>query len=348
MRTTAGAPPNKRVNTDALQRRFAPLSRAGYVRRSAACVRDTEPMPSPTPITLAEAKDALLRSGYLLESRVESLLRNAGYYAEANASYQDPSTGKSRELDLSALAARRSGPGESDFLFPVLLVECVNNPQPLGLITKDPMVPFLHHHEVKLSGLPVKFPESDHEDAWESFTDFLGFEKFHHYCKGRIATQFCSFQQKKDGHWMAWHDEEHFESFKKLCDAVDYAQVRHYGNWVLNGHESVNVQIYYPVLILHGQLWDVRSSKRGLTLKRARHLQYRRSVATGRGEEDYQIDVIEERFLPSYLRIIDDETTKAARLLRRRHIVVRTAIEKIAAKAQVATTPEAKREAMEF
>lgn len=300
------------------------------------------------PITLADAKAALLRSGYLLESRVESALRKAGYYVEANASYPDPTTGKSREFDLSALAAHRCGPDEMDFLFPVLLVECVNNPEPFALITKEPAVPFLHHYEVKVSGLPVKFPQSKPEDSWVSFSDFLGFDKYHHYCTGRIATQFCSFQEKRQGQWMAWHDEQHFDSLKKLCDVVDNAQHRHFADWVFNGREHVNVQIYYPILVLQGELWDVRPSTKGLSIKRVPHLQYRRSAATSKGESDYQLDVIEERFLRRYLGIVNAEATKAARLLRRRHAAVRAAIDQIVAKAKLATTPEDKRAAIDF
>lgn len=306
-------------------------------------------MPAPNQIiSSGDATDALLRSGYLLESRVEALLRDAGYYVEANASYQDPVTAKSRELDLFALAGRKAGPGERDYVFPVLLVECVNNPQPLALITKDPMVPFLHHQEVKVSGVPVKFPESNNDEPWQSFTDFLGFEKFHHYCQGRIATQYCSFQKKKDGQWMAWHDEEHFDSFKKLCDALDYFQNRHYSQWVFNGAEPVNVQVYYPLLVLQGQLWDARPTKKRVTLRRAQHLQLRKSVATASEEYGYQIDVIEERFLRSYIRVVEEEIAKVVHLLGSRHELVRRAIDKIVETAKTAPTGAARRAAMEF
>jgi hypothetical protein len=147
---------------------------------------------------------------------------------------------------------------------------------------------------------------------------------------------------------MAWHDEQHFDSLKKLCDAVDYSQRRHYEGWVFDGAEAINIQVYYPILVLQGQLWDVRPKKQGLTIKRATHLQYRRSVAGSAGEEDYQIDVIEERFLRRYLSIIAQEITKAARLLRRRHEAARIAVDKIVSAARIASTAQAKREAMEF
>src|SRR5690348_2889546 len=102
-------------------------------------------MPGPQPvINLAEAKDALIRSGYLLESRVEAVLRDFPYYVQANASYSDPETGKSREYDLYAMGAHKAGPAETDYQFTVLLIECVNNPQPLVLLTKEPQAAFLH------------------------------------------------------------------------------------------------------------------------------------------------------------------------------------------------------------
>ena len=61
-------------------------------------------------------RDALLRSGYLLESRVENRLREHWGYVEANASYQDPETGKSRELDVYSMAVAKAGPEDYDFI----------------------------------------------------------------------------------------------------------------------------------------------------------------------------------------------------------------------------------------
>lgn len=129
--------------------------------------------------------------------RVEAIFREQWGYVETNASYQDPQTDKSRELDVYAMWAEKIGPLDTDFIFAVLLIECINNPQPLALLTKDPLVPFLHHQQVKLSGLPVKIVDKDDDSEWERLCDFLEMEKYHHYCRGRIATQFCSFQQKK-------------------------------------------------------------------------------------------------------------------------------------------------------
>ncbi|HME32781.1 MAG TPA: hypothetical protein VKG65_08535 [Terriglobales bacterium] len=49
-------------------------------------------------ITLPEAREALLRSGYLLEHRLEAALRTRGWYVQANDAYLEKETNKSREL----------------------------------------------------------------------------------------------------------------------------------------------------------------------------------------------------------------------------------------------------------
>lgn len=72
-------------------------------------------------ITLDEAKVALVRSGYLIEARIEKKLLSARYYVDSNDAYPDPVTGKSRELDLFAITGRRLG-RNSDCVFNVLLI----------------------------------------------------------------------------------------------------------------------------------------------------------------------------------------------------------------------------------
>ncbi len=297
-----------------------------------------------------EIRGALLRSGYLLESRVEHRLRDHWGYVETNASYQDPETGKSRELDVYSMVAVKAGPKDYDFVFDVLLVECVNNPQPVAFLTKEPLTPFLHHEDVKMSGLPVKIRDRGRK-SWQSLAEYLGMQDYHHYCQGRVATQYCSFSVKKGGsqkEWFATHEGSHFDTLKKLCDATDYFIDRHFKSWRFGEKEWVNVEFYYPLLIVQGELLDARAGKRSVTLKRAPHLQLRRSVVIGGKEEDYQIDIIEERFLSKYLEIVDGELAKTARLLRRRHKVVRDTIDHIVRKARRLRSPDRLRKVMEF
>jgi hypothetical protein len=159
--------------------------------------------------------------------------------------------------------------------------------------------------------------------------------KYHHYCKGRVATQFCSFLQKKSGkknEWIAIHEGSHLDSFRKLCDATDYFANRHFKSWKFADSGPVNIEFYYPILILQGDLLEAIPSKRGVTLRAQDHLQFRRSSIVNGKYVEYQIDVIRERFLSRYLNIIEQEIEKTARLFRRRHGVVRQSIDRISSR----------------
>jgi hypothetical protein len=176
-------------------------------------------------------------------------------------------------------------------------------------------------------------------------------ENYHHYCQGRVATQYCSFSGKKGGsqkEWFATHEGSHFDTLKKLCDSTDYFQDRHFKSWRFAEKEWVNVEFYYPLLIVQGELLDARVGKSTVTLKRAAHLQFRRSAVMGGKEEHYQIDVIEERYLSKYLEIVDRELEKTARLLRRRHKAVRDAVDQIVRRARRLRSIERIRREMEF
>lgn len=301
-----------------------------------------------TKITKTEARQALLRSGYLLESRIESFLIEQGYFVQANSVYTDPATSKSREIDLFALSARRVWK-EYHFLFLCFLVECVNNPQPITFITKEPQAPFLFHNDLKISGLPVKILETGEDDSWEMLSDCLHMDKYHHYCKGRVATQFCSFNRKKGStDWMASHDERHFEDIRKLCDAVDYFSEQHVKDWSFGDEEPINLQIYYPLIVVQGALFDARPSKKSIRLYDAQHIQYRQPAIINGEEEDYQIDIVTEAYFPQYVDMVEDEIIKTVRRMQRRKPQIMRSIEAIVDLAKKAKNEKDVLEAMKF
>jgi len=303
-------------------------------------------------ISLYETKEALLRSGYLLEHRIEEFLRRKAYYVEANEAYPDPETAKSRELDIYAIGAQKAGPEERDFIFPVLLVECVNNPQPRAFLTKSPIVPFLHSEDIRVAGLPAKIRGEGANPSWEALPSYLAMDKYHHYCRGRVATQFCSFVEKRKQQnvteWMATHEDSHFDSFRKLAAAVNHFSTEHFESWRFGGREFVNVEFFYPVLVVQGDLLDVRHGTKALRVNPTNHIQYRMTMITSeRKQKIYQIDVVTERQFPKLLKLIEEEVAKSARLLRRRHVAVRKAIDEIVKKARRFRSPAKIRAAME-
>lgn len=298
-----------------------------------------------TSITREDATKALLNSGYLLESRLEQVLVARGYYVDANDAYPDPTTGKSRELDLMAITACGLS-RDYDFVFNVLLVECVNNPQPLVLLTKKPQVGFLFHEDIRLAGLPAKLFDQ-RTGQWTTLQEALHLEKFHHYCTPRVATQFCSFAKKAGSDWMALHEGPHFDSFSKLCDAVDYFQHKHFTSWRFADKESVNVEFYYPVLVVQGELLEGRVQKSGVALQAASHLQFRRTAIRRSEATPYQIDVVQEKRFPRFVAMLERELELTVKRLKARRRLVRDSVSKIVLKARRLRSPEAVRKAME-
>jgi hypothetical protein len=298
-------------------------------------------------ISIEHAKSALLRSGYLLEGRLEMMLRKS-YWVESNVAYPDPPTGKSRELDLAAFHA-----SQTDAVLPFsvsvrLLIECVNNPQPIAFMTKHPVGgPPYEDLYVKISGLPMKIQGNDSLDQL-SLPAFLDMHSYHHYFRCPVASQYCSFQKKKgNGEWMAWHNEDHFDSFRKLCDVVEYFVARDYERWTCNLYKDIAVTLYYPVLVVQGDLIDVRTSKKSLSLKKAKHLQYRLSRIADGKLTDYQIDVVTERYFPQFLNMIAREQTQTARRMNDKKAGIRKSADEILEKLKGIGEPGVGRYIME-
>lgn len=281
-------------------------------------------------ITIKQVEDALTRSGYLLESRLDNILHENGFYVDANSAYLDSETGRSRELDLFAMSGHQAGSHEYEFIFGVLLIEAVNNPQPIAFLTKESQVNFLHHEDIKLAGLPVKIPDKISRSGWVCLSEHLKMNEYHHYCQGRIATQYCSFTQKKNDsgnkEWMAFHEETHFNSFRTLSVAVEYYKDYLYRGWNKENTKNLNIEFYYPIVVLQGELLEIQQNKREVNIQLADHIQYRRTSIVNMREINYQIDVVTEDYFPEFLKIIGTELEHTAHLLSENYTSVRAAI----------------------
>jgi hypothetical protein len=253
---------------------------------------------------------------------------------EESASYPDPDTGQSRELDAYGLSAVCMLNETMDFAFAVLLVEGINNPQPLALLSKGVDVPVIYRDDLHVAGLPAVVPQPKGR-RWVSILEALQLESFHHYCRGAYATQFCSFQQKKStSEWMAWHDDAHFESIRKLGDAMLFFRDSTIRGWRPGGIEAINLEFYYPVLVLQGDLLDVRRTTRGLKIRPITHGRLRRAAIHGGETISYQIDVVVESYLPELLRTIAREGRRIERYIQAHQARLRRACRLIAQRAK--------------
>jgi hypothetical protein len=126
---------------------------------------------------------------------------------------------------------------------------------------------------------------------------------------------------------MALHEESHFESFEKLSDAIEYFICKYYEQWVSSPSKGVDIRLYYPILVVQGDLLEVLPSKKSLRVKQVRSVRYRRSAILNGKEAYYQIDVVTEKFLPELLQIIDKELLETASRIQSNHDAIMKAVE---------------------
>lgn len=154
-------------------------------------------------------KNAISRSGYLIEQRVADLFSRNGYLIVPNDNFVDPRTDKTREIDFRADSTdwTKLEGGNIEGIHWTVMGECENNMQPIVLFPYKLQEPSLCVDMIKMYGVPAKIWE---DDQYVSLPTFLPLYKSHHYCKTNVATQYCSFIQKQRSHaisdWIATHD----------------------------------------------------------------------------------------------------------------------------------------------
>lgn len=270
-------------------------------------------------ISLAEAEEALGRSGYLLEGRIDTVLRSKDYGTTPNSTFPDPKTGESRELDILAghwsfedrENARRA-------INHVLVIECVNNPQPIAFLARQGgasgLASILKIYPVWRNTIRQDPETGEVTGGGMVMTEVLEIAKYHHYADGRVATQYCTFQRKKgeDRQWMALHSDQDHATFRKICDAVDYYSP----SFDLS---TRSVLIVYPILVVQGQLLEVQQDGGQVKVRKVDRIAYTHSIyraqTQGVKQVRYRIDVVTESFFPKLLALIEKSRKEVLRRL---------------------------------
>lgn len=292
-------------------------------------------------ITRDEIKDAISRSGYLIEQRVAQSLSSNDYYVGLNLTFTDPNTGKTREIDIKADSAYKSPLNEHGFATGIqwsIVCECENNLQPIVFFPYQTEEPATRCRVIKCFGVPMKI--------WKNgeYTDlrlYLPIQEFHHYCQNEIATQYCTFIKPKQSgsDWIALHDEQQHDTFNSLIYSIDDEINDFYTVWELPEHdeeEPIFLEFRYPLIVLGGELLEANLGRHQLNLKKSKHIKYLKTANLKGMEEDYLIDVITEDYLKEYLELIQKEMHKIRILINRRSKTINQSIIKTVQDSRVA------------
>jgi hypothetical protein len=303
-------------------------------------VKSKSPEPSkrrrraPTRIPRAEIRTALKRSGYLLEYRAARALEELGWSSTSNYAFSDPKTETTRELDLVAEQRLRLK-GQRGLVRVIMVVECVHNPQPMAMFSRAVTHAELHLHAFRLGGNPsyVVSPGG----VWNGLLSAAGATDWHHYCATQhYATQYCSFAKKRENDdWMALHDGPHFACLQALFDALNH--LRAYGVRSIQKSgipDTVTIELYYPCLLLQGDLVEVVPSARSIKITNADRLFLQRGVIDERGNNVFFIDVVRERGLPAFAQLLMNEASRLVRYLDQNADTVHHSLQQLQQKLQ--------------
>jgi len=268
-----------------------------------------------------------------MEQRIAPLLERRGYMVTPNQEYEDPDTGKSREIDLHALRLEfLLRKHYDDILNSTVIASCKNNYLPIVLFThRNPLRGIAEAMSVSKAGFPLTVERSYGE---ESIEPFLGLGDCHHFYKAtRIARQYCRIKEAKVGRntqSIADHGDLHtdIDSLIKAvnADILGYKPKPEYLRDVQlskNEEDGINLNFIYPVVILSGELYECRQTKKETTIKPSNHIVYVRTVESRLLKGEFFIDFIRESYLGRYLRQLDREFQFIHRRLKSNRIQLR-------------------------
>jgi len=280
-----------------------------------------------------EYRKAIDRSGYLFEQRLAAFLKNEGYYVVPNYSFRDPETGDHREVDVWAYGATAISRRRREFIWPMLLVEAKNLSSPLVFFTQSEVPISELMGEVHLSGLPKEVILNKQRIE---LSEFLGFEKFHHYYRrGRLASQFCAVYKKGKEchaeHQLPTGGNLYRDAILPLAKAVHFEMDEHETNWSYEpGNEVINLNFYYPILVTKGELYECYVGGTRPRYRRVHRIGFIRRYHSNKMKGEYRIDVVSESGFHKLVKDIDKEMNKMAGRIKRHQDVLRRSANRIA------------------
>ncbi len=236
--------------------------------------------------------DALTRSGYLVETKVDGIIRRLKLgpgmqlFVQTNTPYQDPSSGKSRENDVHVwITDAQPGVRASA----ELLVECINNPQPLAFFARGVDSAMLEDRPV--AGYPLFLIDEASRSVplLKALAVASPVELF-----APVARQYCTFSRKKGmSDWMASHADEQHAVFSSLVAGISHHIGQHYAQLEFDS-KVPSLNVYYGILVTGGELVRVNGDRDAPTIERVDQIVYMHSTFDDGRQRDWPINVVTE------------------------------------------------------
>jgi hypothetical protein len=289
---------------------------------------------------------AIARSGYLFEQSLVPGIERAGYVATPNHRFTIPGETVDHELDIFAISATHVDPAKKHWVFPILLIECKNLEAPIVVFTHDEARSRYSTGMPQLSGLPKTVHLA--RNSRQSLADFLDCDTWHHYYRGaRAGRQFCVVAERKQGqshvgkaltsqNYVAGHragELDLHKALQQLVGAVHAEQLVHARSWVPGkpASEFINVQIYYPILVTAGTLYECFMGSARPRYRRVHRSGLVVSHVRGDAVVDERLDIVDARGLRDLLDVIERDVHRMTARMRRSLDLLETNVHRFAA-----------------
>jgi|GEM_PF-2071077 len=273
-------------------------------------------------------------SGYPYELEVVRRLEqyeDTGFWVEPNYSFEDHDTGEARELDFHALEVEPISIRKSEYAFMVLLGSCKDNKNPYVFFTrKHPLPGVTLNSDVPIAGYPLEiYTTSGEHEAIEWYFQLQDF--LHIATTEIISSQFCEMIWKNDK-WTIQSETIFKNTFVPMIKAMS-REIQEYNkrNIPKTNDTSPDYQIYYPILVLRGPMFEYHVPPTGSPiLRESKHILFIRHYESRNVKCCYAIDIIHDSYLEQYLDLIKSELNKFVNLVRRHKKSIIRSIKNIA------------------
>lgn len=288
--------------------------------------------PSQQSIDVRQLKDALEnQSGYPFELEIARRVEACGYYIEPNYSFEDQDTGAARELDFYALSAMAISYKSEEFVFPLILGSCKDNKNPYVFFTRSTVLSGITlQSDIPIAGCPLEVYEENGDKSELGY--YFRLHKLLHVATTKvISSQFCEMVWQGNK-WMVQSQTIFKDAFVPLIKALT-REIQDYNERCLpTGHkESPNYQVYYPLLVLKGPMFEYYVPSKGQAeLRDTKHVVIIRHYESKTVKCRYAIDAIHESYLEEYVELIEGECKKFINRIRHHKKVLVSSIKKIA------------------
>jgi len=247
---------------------------------------------------LEKIKKDIEKSGLPLEMDVNDVLNRKGWNVSNQAYFLDQTEKKARYIDAFATKLVEIKSSKLDRLNITLVIECkssLDKPWVFCTVPKGDMhgPVFGQVYLIKFNAQP-KLPYPEYKLFWNS----------HYFLKdiNKVAIRgYVAFAGGKNGINTAINQSLKALIYNKKI-ANEFLSKLPPKYWGI-------ITIYYPVVILDGEMYECEKKDNDLKLSRATYEQHQvhYGISQSIGEETYLVDIVKKEFLNTYLTWLDNE-----------------------------------------